>query len=90
MSADKTTRAWISLLLLSGVSVVIATGATETLGVAITGALVLIFAWMKARVVLARYLGLWQAPAWLSGFNWALGLFCLLLLGLFLIPEIGA
>ncbi|WP_299470881.1 hypothetical protein [uncultured Roseibium sp.] len=88
MSFNATTRAWLCLLLLSGASVLVAAGAAGTLGAAATGILVLIFAWMKARVVLSRYLGLWQAPVWLTGFNWALGLFCLLLLGLFLIPEI--
>ncbi|MET1415404.1 hypothetical protein ABVF61_24240 [Roseibium sp. HPY-6] len=88
MSFNATTRALFNLLLLSGASVLVASGAAGTLDAAATGILVLILAWMKARVVLSRYLGLWQAPVWLTGFNWALGLFCLLLLGLFLIPEI--
>ena len=87
MNLDTTTRAWTGLLLLSAASVLIAAGFTDKLSVGATGALVLVFAWMKARVVLSRYLGLWQAPTWLSGFNWVLGLFCLLLLGLFLVPE---
>ncbi|MBG6205168.1 nitric oxide reductase NorF protein [Labrenzia sp. EL_13] len=89
MTFDTITRAWFDLLFLSAASVLIAAGFTETLGAGATGGLVLVFAWMKARVILSRYLGLWQAPIWLSGFNWALGLFCLLLLGLFLIPEIS-
>lgn len=88
MNLDPTTRAWACLLLLSAASVLIASGFADTLSSGMTGALVLGFAWMKARVVLSRYLGLWRAPAWLSGFNWALALFCLLLLGLFLIPEV--
>lgn len=87
MNLDTTTRAWAGLLLMSAASVLIAAGFTDRLSAGATGALVLVFAWMKARVVLSRYLGLWQAPTWLSGFNWVLGLFCLLLLGLFLVPE---
>ncbi len=89
MTADPTVRAWFSLLLLSGASVLIASGAANTLPAGATGALVLLFAWMKARVILSRYLGLWRAPSWRAGFNWVLGLYCLLLLGLYLVPAIS-
>ena len=88
MRDDPTARAWITLVLLSAVSVLIAAGAEETLSVSAIGAVVLLLSWMKARVILSRYLGLWQAPVWLSGFNWALGLYCLLLMALFLIPAL--
>lgn len=87
MAIEPTTRAWLLLLLLSAASVLASILAGGSFSASAIGALVLLFAWMKARVILSRYLGLWQAPAWLSGFNWALGLYSLLLLALFLIPA---
>ena len=87
MSTDLTIRAWIGLIVLSGVSVLIAAGAAGWLSAGAAGTLVLVFAWLKARVILSRYLGLWQAPVWLSGFNWTIGFYCLLLVVLFLIPA---
>jgi hypothetical protein len=39
-------------------------------------------------VILARYLGLAAAPFWRRGFEVALALFCLLLLGLYLAPGL--
>jgi cytochrome c oxidase subunit IV len=51
----------------------------------IGGALVVGLALLKARVILSRYLGLDAAPRWRRGFNLTLGLFCAVLLGLFLI-----
>jgi hypothetical protein len=88
MKSDPIFRAWFLLLVLSAASVVAALIAGMGFGESVVGVLVLLFAWMKARVILARYLGLWQAPFWQSGFNWALGLFCLLLLGLYLAPTV--
>ncbi|MBC7153389.1 MAG: nitric oxide reductase F protein [Rhodobacteraceae bacterium] len=55
---------------------------------AFAGALILALAWLKARVILARYLGLAAAPFWRRGFEVALALFCLLLLGLYLAPGL--
>lgn len=90
MRFDPTTRAWFTLIIISCASVMVASGGAQMLTAWGTGALVLVLAWIKARVVLSSYLGLCQAPRILSGFNWALGLFCLLLLGLYLIPEVSA
>lgn len=90
MSFEPTTRAWFNLLIISCASVMVAAGTTQMLAAWGTGALVLVFAWIKARIILSRYLGLGQAPRILSGFNWALGLFCSLLLGLYLAPEVIA
>ena len=84
------TRAWMALMLLSGASTLIAALVSRDAVPAIVGSLILLFAWMKARVILSRYLGLWQAPSWRAGFDWVLGLFCLLLLGLYLIPAFAA
>ncbi|MES0810496.1 hypothetical protein ABLO27_13515 [Roseibium sp. SCPC15] len=87
MTINPTTRAWLVLLFLSGASVLAAVLAGASVSASTIGVFVLVFAWMKARVILSRYLGLWQAPAWLAGFNWALGLYSLLLLVLFLVPA---
>lgn len=85
---DPILRAWLALLALSVASVVVAwLVGVGGFGEAATGAVIFILAWSKARIILSRYLGLWQAPTWLSGFNWVLGLYCLLMLGLFLIPA---
>ncbi|MCX2724651.1 hypothetical protein [Roseibium salinum] len=89
MTMDPITRAWLTLMVLSAASVLAALAAGASFGHSAIGASVLLFAWMKARVILSRYLGLWQAPGWRAGFNWVLGLHCLLLLGLFLIPEVS-
>ncbi|WP_157771621.1 hypothetical protein [Thioclava nitratireducens] len=43
-------------------------------------------AWQKARIILGKYLGLVQAPAWRRGFDVALTGVCLLLLVLYLAP----
>lgn len=84
---DPTDRAWLVLLALSAGStaLAIAVGAApsgplaQALGAAILG-----LAWTKARIVLARYLGLAAAPSWLRGFELVLGLYAALLLGLYL------
>ena len=52
----------------------------------VAGIGVLVLAWLKARIVLSRYLGLASAPSWQRGFEISLALFCLLLLGLYLSP----
>ncbi|WP_269586016.1 cytochrome C oxidase subunit IV family protein [Roseibium sp. Sym1] len=88
MKTAAVTRAWLQLLLLSAASVFLAAWSGVLPGPTATGALVLVIAWLKARVILSRYLGLWQAPSWQSGFNWGLGIYCLVLLGLFLAPGL--
>jgi len=88
MTFDPILRAWLHLLLLSAVSVLIAAGTGILPHPAVTGALVLALAWLKARVILSHYLGLWKAPAWRTGFNWCLAIYCLLLLGLYLGPDL--
>ncbi|RKF13507.1 nitric oxide reductase F protein [Roseovarius spongiae] len=83
---DKLTFAWISLLVLSGATTIVAELVNLGFDPRVTGTLVLFLALMKARIILARYLGLAEAPSWRRGFNLALSLFCLLLLGLYLGP----
>jgi len=80
-------RAWSWLICLSAgsalVSVALAQGAQRQ----VAGVVVVLLALTKARIILARYLGLAQAPGWLRGFTWVIGLFCLLILLLYLIPA---
>ncbi|WP_068010950.1 cytochrome C oxidase subunit IV family protein [Pseudovibrio axinellae] len=82
------TRAWIALLILSIGSTIVASLADYGLGTTATGAVILLLAWFKARTILSRYLGLWKAPSWNHGFNWVLAAFCLILLGLYLVPAL--
>lgn len=83
---DKLLRAWIALVLLSGVSAVAAGLVNAGVDARVTGSLVMLLALMKARVILSRYLGLDAAPSWRPGVNLTILLFCLLLLGLYLVP----
>lgn len=89
MPTDPLTRAWLALLLLCGASTAIAALVTRGLAPVAVGVAILLLAWLKSRVILSRYLGLWKAPTWRSGFNWALGFYCLLLLGLYLAPVVA-
>ena len=81
------TRAWVMLLALSAASTVLSIAVTQgTLGAVLPtaiGAAVLILAWAKARIILGAYLRLREAPAIQRGFALSLGLYALLLLGLY-------
>ncbi|GAA6162933.1 hypothetical protein NBRC116590_06370 [Pelagimonas sp. KU-00592-HH] len=88
MLSDPLNKAWFALFALSGASAVVAELAIGGLDRRVVGAVVLLLALMKARVILSRYLGLAEAPSWRRGFNLVLTLFCLLLLGLYLIPAL--
>lgn len=78
------TRAWIALLMLSGTATVVSLLSGAGLNQRIAGVLVVLLALAKARVILSRYLGLWQAQAILRGFTMALALFSLMVMGLYL------
>lgn len=86
MVCDPLLRAWVALLGLSLGSTALSLRPWSPELAAPAGSLILALAWLKARVILARYLGLAAAPSWRRGFDLALGLFCLLLLGLYLMP----
>jgi hypothetical protein len=73
------TRAWILLLVLSGISTALAASGLGGGGIA---AGLLLLAGLKAHVILSDYLGLSAAPAWLRGFDLALALLILGFLGL--------
>lgn len=84
---DPLRRAWAWLLAL-GLATTIGALAIEAGRLTpLVGAVILMIAFLKARLILARYLGLAQAPFWRRGFDLALGAFTALLLGLYLIPA---
>lgn len=85
---DTLARAWLALIGLSGLSVLVAKAIGAGYDVRITGAIVLLLALMKARIILSRYLGLADAPSWRRGFNLVLTLFMLVVLGLYLLPSL--
>ena len=80
------TKAWMTLIGLSALSTVIALTlpGLEATGLKAASALILVFAWLKARVILSRYLGLAAAPAIGRGFGVVLALFMLAAGGLYL------
>lgn len=81
------TRAWLTLLALSAATTGLAVSQSALSGwmINVCCAALLMFAWLKARVILSRYLGLAAAPDWLRGANLVLALYAALLLSLTLI-----
>lgn len=75
---------WTWLIALSGGSAIVAYLTTHGIDRRMTGAVILALALVKARFILSRFLGLSQAPGWLGGFTWVIGLVSALILGLFL------
>jgi hypothetical protein len=55
----------------------------------VLGTLILAVAFLKARLILVRYLGLDRAPGWRRGFEGAIGAFMVLLAGLYLAPALA-
>lgn len=86
--SDPLDRAWAALVALSLGSTVIATlvgrGALTGAEVTAAGAVILLLAWAKARVILLRYLGLAEAPFWRRGFSTVLAIYTLGLMALYL------
>ncbi len=87
---DPLFRAWLNLLALSGGSTLIAAavagGGFSGAARLAAGAAILALAWAKARVILARYLRLADAPFWHRGFQIVLALYATGLLGLYIAP----
>ncbi len=88
MTGETLIKAWIALILLSIGSALLSLWQIPQEWKFVAGATILTLAWLKARVILLRYLGLAEAPFWARGFGISLALFCLLLLGLYLVPVI--
>lgn len=89
LPSDPLLRAWAWLMALSLGSTLIAvqvgSGQLQGLMLSASGAAILALAWLKARIILARYLGLAQAPFWHRGFATVMALYCAGLLALYLI-----
>lgn len=78
--------AWAVLIALSLASTILSVSGIWAHWPVITSIAILGLAWQKARIILAQYLGLAAAPSWRRGFELALALLCLLMLGLYLVP----
>ncbi|WP_457649343.1 nitric oxide reductase F protein [Profundibacter sp.] len=94
MLNDKLFRAWIALLVLSMASTTVAIfidrgKATTVTGwvPAVAGVMILLLALIKGRIILSRYLGLETTRFWRRGFNTALTVYAMVLLGLYLAPS---
>ncbi|MDO5370664.1 cytochrome C oxidase subunit IV family protein [Paracoccus sp. (in: a-proteobacteria)] len=77
--SDPLLRAWLALIALSGIATAVALlrpDAPPWAGTA-AGAVILGLAWLKARVILDRYLDLAGYPAARRGFGAGLGFFAL-------------
>ncbi len=88
MKPDMLDHAWVGLIALSCGSAIVASSSGSGLSTGLAGVLIVLLALMKARLILAHYLGLSEAPTWRRGFNLSLTLFCLCLLGLYFLPGI--
>jgi len=80
-------NAWIALIVLSLATTALSIAGSDKTWVPVTGTAILLIAWIKARLVLARYMGLAAAPSWQGGFDICLGIFVLVLGGLYLAPA---
>ncbi len=76
---DPLSRAWLALVLLSGAVTLLARHGGRAVG-----AMILLAAAIKARLIVRRYMRLAGVPGWGRGFDLVLGLLCALLLGLYL------
>jgi nitric oxide reductase NorF protein len=86
-------RAWLMLMVLSSISTFVAVfidrgHVASTTATAGAGAVILLLSLIKGRIILSRYLGLEKTRFWRRGFNFALGSFSVLLLGLYLAPML--
>lgn len=82
---DPLIRAWLALVALSGIATAVALLRPDTPDWAATlaGAVILGLAWLKARVILDRYLDLADYPAARRGFGAGLGVFAVAALVLY-------
>ena len=82
---DPLIRAWLALVALSAVATAVSLlrPASPPWAATTAGAVILVLAWLKARVILDRYLGLAGVPGARRGFGAGLGAFALAALVLY-------
>ncbi|MFC0341827.1 cytochrome C oxidase subunit IV family protein [Paracoccus niistensis] len=82
---DPLIRAWLALVALSAVATAVSLfrPASPPWAATAAGAVILVLAWLKARVILDRYLGLAGVPSARRGFGAGLGAFALAALVLY-------
>ncbi len=85
MTQKNITRAWSLLMALSLTSTAMAMLISNDTYVTYGAVLVLLAAWLKARIILGTYLELNHAPFWRRGFTAALTVFVLAAAALYLI-----
>lgn len=83
MPARDLVEAWVALVVLSVGTALLATADTSGRGATVVAAGVLVLAGLKARVILARYLGLAGTRFWTRVFDMVIGLFLALSFALY-------
>jgi hypothetical protein len=83
---DGLTKAWILLIVLSSITTVLATFSGDW-GGGFVAAILILSGW-KARLILNKYLGLENSGFWQRGFNTFIGMFLILVLGLYFLPTV--
>lgn len=83
MDARPMIRGWVALVAMSAMTTALTLLHPEGAARLAVGALVLLLAGLKARVILRRYLALERSRFWSSGFSLAIGIFLLLALALY-------
>jgi len=87
MPARELVQAWVALLILSFCTVLIASTGKSALAAGWIAASVLILAGLKARIILARYLGLAGSRFWTRVFDLVVGLFLAIAFGVYLLGS---
>lgn len=82
---DRLIKAWILLVALSAITTALATFSGDW-GVGFVAVILILSGW-KARIILNNYLGLDVSGFWRRGFNAFIGMFLLLVLGLYFLPT---
>ena len=75
-------RAWLGLAILSALTTATALSPIQA---PYSGALILAFAWLKARLIFLWYLELVDVPGWRQGLLFGLALFMVVLFGLYVL-----
>lgn len=89
MPARPLTEAWLALVGLSAATTLMTLAAPSDSGRLLVAAGVLGLAGLKARVILARYLGLQNSRFWMRAFDLTIGVFLALGLAVYMLGTKG-